>query len=121
MKEKPFQANKRYVGLMKPGPKDLTEERLLKRMARIFVGDRIRFDSYKACYTADQVDRHGSTIKAEGTVVEHCGGYVMVKLNRLLESVNYFDIEAVNGKRWPWYLKKDIYPAVEVMGTTWKK
>lgn len=107
MREKPFQANRKFVGPIKPGPKDLTEERILKRMARIFVGDRIRFDSYKACYTADQVDRHGSTIKAEGTVIEHCGGYVMVRLrNGLIESVNYFDIEQVNGHGFPGYITR---------------
>ena len=91
-----------------PGPNDLTAQKIADRMSKIYVGDRIVFDSMKACITSNQCDRHSS-------------GYVMVKLNRLLESVNYFDIEAVNGKRWPWYLKKDIYPAVEVMGTTWKK
>ena len=104
-----------------PGPHDLTEQKIADRMSKIYVGDRIVFDSMKACITSNQCDRHSSYVKATGTVVEHCGGYVMVKLNHLLESVNYFDIEAVNGKRWPWYLKKDIYPAVEVMGTTWKK
>lgn len=104
-----------------PGPNDLTAQKIADRMSKIYVGDRIVFDSMKACITSNQCDRHSSYVKATGTVVEHCGGYVMVKLNRLLESVNYFDIEAVNGKRWPWYLKKDIYPTVEVMGTTWKK
>ena len=103
-----------------PGPNDLTPQKIAERMNRIYVGDRITFDSMKACVTASQCDRHSSYIKATGTVVEHCGGYVMVKLNRLLESVNYFDIETVNGKRWPYYIKKDVPPEVQVMGSRWR-
>ena len=88
-----------------PGPNDLTAAIIADRMSRIHVGDKITFDSMKECFTALQVDRHNSTIKASGTVVEHCGGYVMVKLKHgLLESVNYFSIESVNRKRWPWYI-----------------
>ena len=97
----------RYLGPMPPGPNDLTEEKILKRMSRIHVGDVIRFDSMKECYTADQVDRHSMTIKADGVVVEHCGGYVMVKLRRgVLESVNYFDIEMCNGHGFSGYTKR---------------
>lgn len=95
----------KYQGPMLPGPRDLTEEKILKRMSRIHIGDVIRFDSMKECFTADQVDRHSATIKADGVVVEHCGGYVMVKLrNGVLESVNYFDIEKVNGRGFPGYI-----------------
>lgn len=98
---------KRFLGPVNPRPLDLTEDKIMKRMSRIYVGDVIRFDSQKECFTADQVDRHSSTIKAEGTVVEHCGGYVMVKLRRgLIESVNYFDIESVNGHSFPGYIKR---------------
>lgn len=99
--------HKRSFGPVKPGPQDLTEEIILKRMSRIQVGDTIRFDSYKECFVAEQVDRHGMTIKAEGKVVEHCGGYVMVRLRRgLVESVNYFDVEAVNGRGFPGYITR---------------
>ena len=88
-----------------PGPNDLTAEIIADRMKNIYVGDKITFDSMKECFTALQVDRHNSTIKATGTVVENCGGYLMVKLKHgLLESVNYFAIESVNKKRWPWYI-----------------
>ena len=98
-----------------PGPNDLTEQKIADRMARIFVGDMIKFDSYKEAYTASQVDRHGTTIKAIAPVVEHCGGYVMVKLrNGLLESVNYFDIQSVNGHSFPGYLRKDSQPETSV-------
>lgn len=99
--------SKSKYGPIPPRPQDLTEEKILKRMARIHIGDVIRFDSMKECFTADQVDRHSGTIKADGVVVEHCGGYVMVKLRRgLLESVNYFDIEKVNGHGFPGYISR---------------
>jgi hypothetical protein len=99
--------SKSKYGPIPPGPQDLTEEKILKRMARIHIGDVIRFDSMKECFTADQVDRHSGTIKADGVVVEHCGGYVMVKLRRgLLESVSYFDIEKVNGHGFPGYISR---------------
>ena len=98
---------KRFLGPVYPRPQDLTEEKILKRMSRIHIGDVIRFDSQKECFSADQVDRHCATIKADGRVVEHCGGYVMVKLRRgLLESVNYFDIEKVNGHGFPGYISR---------------
>ena len=90
-----------------PGPRDLTEAKILKRMENVHIGDEIYFDSMKECYIGEQVDRHSSTIKAVGTVVEHCGGYVMVRLrNGVLESVNYFDIEKVNGHGFPGYIKR---------------
>lgn len=90
-----------------PRPQDLTEQKIADRMAKIFPGDVIKFDSYKACYTADQVDRHGTTIKCLAPVIEHHGGYVVVKLrNGLTETVNYFDIESVNGHSFPGYIKK---------------
>jgi hypothetical protein len=98
---------KKYKGPIPPGPHDLTEEKILKRMANIYIGDVIQFDSQKECYTNDQVDRHSSTIKARGVVAEHCGGYLMVRLRRgLLESVNYFDIEKVNGHGFPGYISR---------------
>jgi hypothetical protein len=94
-------------GPVAPGPRDLTEEKILKRMRDIRYGDVIRFDSHKECFTAEQVDRHSSTIKADGIVVENCGGYVMVNLRHgVLESVNYFDIEKVNGHGFPGYIKR---------------
>ena len=93
-------------GAVPPRPQDLTVEKILDRMKTIYRGDKITFDSYKECYAANQVDRHGSTIKATGTVVENCGGYLIVKLKRgLLETVNYFGIESVNGHRFPGYSK----------------
>lgn len=88
-------------GYVPPRPQDLTADKIIDRMKTIHCGDKISFDSYKECYSSDQVDRHSRTIKATGTVVEHCGGYLMVKLRKgVLESVNYFDIEAVNGHRF---------------------
>jgi len=96
---------KKYKGPIPPGPHDLTEEKILGRMANIHIGDVIQFDSQKECYTADQVDRHSSTIKARGVVEEHHGGYLMVRLRRgLLESVNYFGIQSVNGHSFPGYI-----------------
>lgn len=90
-----------------PRPQDLTEEKILQRMSRIFIGDMIKFDSHKECYTAWQVDRNSTTIKTVAPVVEHCGGYVMVRLRHgLLESVNYFDIESVNGHGFPGYIRR---------------
>lgn len=101
-----------YSGLLDPGPRDLTAEKILKRMRNIHIGDLIRFDSMKECYTGEQVDRHSATIKATGVVVEHCGGYVMVKLrNGVLESVNYFDIESVNGHGFPGYIQRAQTPS----------
>jgi len=106
--QKQKRERKRQYTPIPPGPNDLTEQKIAERMSRIFIGDRIKFDSEKECYSSNQVDRGGSTIKAIGTVAEHCGGYLMVRLEYgLLESVNYFDIESVNGKAWPWYLRKD--------------
>lgn len=103
---------KPWAGPVYPGPQDLTEEKILKRMSSIHVGDVIRFDSMKECFTAEQVDRHSSTIKADGVVVEHCGGYVMVRLrNGIIESVNYFDIEKVNGHGFPGYILRAQTPA----------
>ena len=105
-----------------PGPNDLTVEKIMDRMSRIYVGDMIKFDSMKACYTVNQVDRGSTTIIAVGTVAEHCGGYLMVRLEHgLLESVNYFDIISVNGKSWPWHIKRDCQPEVIVVGdSTWR-
>ena len=98
------QQRKKFI-VMDPGPRDLTAEKIEERMSTIHLGDQILFDSMKECYDILQLDRHSSTIKAVGEVVEHCGGYVMVKLKRgVLESVNYFSIQAVNGKRWNWYV-----------------
>ena len=99
---------RKHVGPVPPGPNDLTEEKILKRMRDIHIGDVIRFDSQKECFTVEQVDRHSSTIKADGIVVEHCGGYVMVKLRHgVIESINYFDIEKVNGHGFPGYIKRN--------------
>ena len=95
------------LGMHYPGPHDLTAKKIRDRMKRIKLGDVIRFDSIKECYGSEQMDRHSATIKANGVVVEHCGGYVMVRLhNGVLESVNYFDIEAVNGHSFPGYIKR---------------
>jgi hypothetical protein len=86
------------------GPNDLTAHKIVDRMAHIMIGDEILFDSMKEAFDSTQVDRHSSTIKAVGTVVEHHGGWLLVRLARgLTEPVNYFGIEAVNGKRWNWY------------------
>ena len=80
---------------------------MVKRMSWIHIGDVIRFDSMKECFTADQVDRHSMTIKADGTVVEHCGAYLIVRLRRgVLETVNYRDIEAVNGHGFAGYVQR---------------
>lgn len=99
-----------------PGPNDLTVQKILERMNAIYVGDRVKFNSMKECYTASQVGRHSATIPAIGEVVEHCGGYLMVKLHKLVETVTYFDIIAVNNKKWPWYIRKDSQPEIQVLG-----
>ena len=90
-----------------PGPNDLTVEKILERMNRIFVGDKITFDSMKCDRATSQ-----SCATTRGTVVEHCGGYVMVKLHNVIESVSYFDIRTINGKTWPYYINKDSKPEV---------
>ena len=98
-----------------PGPHDLTVQKILERMNAIYVGDRVKFNSMKACYTASQVGRHSATIPAIGEVVEHCGGYLMLRLrNGLLESCNYYDILSVNGKTWPYSIKRADSLSVEV-------
>ena len=87
-----------------PGPHDLTAKKIEERMKYIKPGDIIHFDSMKECYYSNQVDRHVTTVRATGEVVENCGGYLMVKLRRgVLESVNYFGIFAVNGSRFSGY------------------
>ena len=87
-----------------PDPMHLTADKIVERMAFIQLGDVVTFDSMKECFSADQVDRFTATIKANGEVVENCGGYLMVKLRRgVLESVNYFGIESVNGIKFRWY------------------
>lgn len=86
-----------------PRPQDLTVDKIVKNMSDIRVGDIVTFESMKECYSSDQVARSGY-IRATGEVVENCGGYLMVKLQRgLLESVNYFGIYAVNGLRFYGY------------------
>ena len=85
-------------------PTQLTADVIEERMAFIQPGDTVTFDSMKECFVANQVDRFVATIKATGEVVENCGGYLMVKLRRgVLESVNYFGIESVNGIKFRWY------------------
>ena len=87
-----------------PGPMDLTPEKIESRMEFIKPGDKIGFDSQKECYVAEQLDRHVSTIKATGTVIANYGGYLAVKLRRgVIEYVNYFGIESVNGKHFVGY------------------
>lgn len=101
----------------------MTVEKITNRMKSIHVGDLITFDSMKECFTADQVDRHCSTIKATAEVVEHCGGYIMVRLaHGLLESVSYFGIESVNGKKWPFYInpKNNIESVLVHEGQLWR-
>lgn len=89
-----------------PRPKDLTAEKIESKMRFIYPGDVITFDSYKTCYTQDKANRYGSTVKATGTVVENHGGYLAVKLRGgLIEYVNYFGIESVNGVRFSGYSK----------------
>ena len=98
---------RRYLGPVAPRPQDLTEEKILRWMSRIHIGDVIRFDSMKECFTADQVDRHSSTIKADGIVTDIFGAYVSVQLHRgLTEYVNYYGIEKVNGHGFPGYIIK---------------
>ncbi len=95
----------KQLSAVPPRPCDLTVDKILDRMKNIHIGDKIKFDSMKECYTTSQLDRHSATIKTIAPVVEHCGGYVMVRLrNGLLESVNYFDIESVNGHGFPGYI-----------------
>ena len=92
-----------------PLPTQLTADVIEERMSFIKPGDVVTFDSMKECFTSDQVDRFAATIKATGEVVENCGGYLMVKLRRgVLESVNYFDIYAVNGLRFHGYSPKEF-------------
>lgn len=104
-----YRSSKQWIKyeILDPGPNDLTVEKILERMNHIFVGDKIKFYSMKECFVAAQVGRHSATIPAIGTVVEHCGGYLMLKLrNGLLESCNYYDILAVNGKGWQYTMKR---------------
>lgn len=64
----------------------------------IKAGDRIAFDSYKECFSTDQVDRHSATIGADGKVVEVYKSFVIVRLRRgVLESVSRWNIHKVNG------------------------
>lgn len=89
-----------------PKPEHLTPNKIENKMKFIKPGDIVTFDSMKECYTSDQLNRYSATIRATGEVVENCGGYLMVKLQRgVLESVNYFGIFAVNGIRFSGYSK----------------
>ena len=64
----------------------------------IKAGDRIAFDSYKECFSMDQVDRHSATIGADGKVVEVYKSFVIVRLRRgVLEPVSRWNIHKVNG------------------------
>lgn len=113
---------KNEYGPVYPRPGDLTVDIILERMSQIYVGDRVTFDSFKECLVAEQVDRHNTTISATAPVVEHCGGYVMVKLrNGLMESVNYFDIMAVNGHSFPGYIKRDSLDSKRIEGKLWQQ
>lgn len=108
---------RKFSGPVNPGPKDLTAEKIEERMKKIRIGDVIGFNSYKEAYTTADVDRAiGSTIPAKAPVVEHHGGYVVVELHRgVKETVNYFDIESVNGIRWMGYVKPEDPPVTYQM------
>lgn len=94
-------------GFVMPGPNDLTPELIAERMSDIKLRDTIEFNSIAACHDYSQMLRHGAKIVARGTVVEHFGGSVLVKLRKVTEAVSYFDIRRVNGKPWRWYVGDD--------------
>lgn len=87
---------------------DLTVDKIVKAMSVIKPGDLVNFDSYKGCNEACGVARSNS-IRTKGEVIENCGGYLMIKLPKgIIESVNYFDIYAVNGLRFHGYSPKEF-------------
>ena len=60
-------------------------------------GDVIRCHSMKACDTYDQVLRSG-TIQTDALVLGVYESFVMVKLKRVTECINRWDIIKINGR-----------------------
>lgn len=63
----------------------------------ILPGDRIQYDSMKACDSANNVDRY-TPIKYEATVVSVYETFVIVKLKKVYECVNRWDISKINDR-----------------------
>ena len=61
-------------------------------------GDTIQYESIKCCDRPEDVDRHSSTIPYEGYVLGVYEKFVIVKLKRITECVNRWDIRRINGK-----------------------
>lgn len=61
-------------------------------------GDLIQFDSMFACPTADNVARHESIVSC-GTVVAVYESFVIVKLRKIVEGVNRWNIRTVNNRK----------------------
>ena len=92
----------------------LTVKNIENDMKSIKVGDIITFDSMKECYYLYQIAR-SDFIKATGEVIENCGGHLIVKLRKgVIESVNYFDIFAVNGSRFRGYRPKESSVIIQI-------
>lgn len=64
----------------------------------ISVGDKIKYLSMKACDTGAQVDRSLMMIPYYGIVTDVYNNFVIVKLKRIRESVNRWDIISINDK-----------------------
>lgn len=79
-------------------------EKVAQAMRKIRPGDRIQYDSYKACENAAQLNRNNTSIVATGTVQEVTENYVLVKLKRITEYVSWPAIRTVNGISWHYYL-----------------
>lgn len=79
-------------------------EKVAQEMKKIRPGDKVQFDSYKACYNAAQLNRNNTSIVATGTVLEATENYVLVKLRRITEYVSWPAIRTVNGIGWHYYL-----------------
>ena len=78
--------------------------KVAREMMKIHAGDRIQYDSYKACENAAQLNRHNTSIVATGTVLEVTENYVLVKLKHITEYVSWPAIRTVNGIGWHYYL-----------------
>lgn len=63
----------------------------------ILPGDIIQYESMKACDGVNNVDRYTS-IRYEAPVVAVHEQFVIVKLKRIYECVNRWDISKINGR-----------------------
>ena len=60
-------------------------------------GDRIVYDSMKACDNVGQVDR-SNPLPYEATVIKTYESFVIVKLKKITECVNRWDISKINDR-----------------------